>query len=124
MDKIKAFIEYAVKMKQEILEAKQIENEIYLFNSKPYSAFLQSELEKRAEAVGIRNIMDSVNGLSVHLNYETFHTLDFQNIMVTTSCTDGVSWTHFKVVEDGVIFTTCQETKNASAYAAPALYAN
>ncbi|QGG51571.1 hypothetical protein [Lysinibacillus pakistanensis] len=124
MDKIKAFIEYSVKMKQEILEAKQLENELYLFQSNSYSAFLQSELEKRAEAVGIKNIMDGSNGLTVHLNNETFHTLDFQNIMVTTSCTNGVSWTHFKVAEGGVIFTACQETKNASAYAAPALYAN
>jgi len=124
MDKIKAFIEYALEMKQKIIEAQQLENELYLFKFDPHSARLQIKMEKQAEEVGIRSIWNSSDGLIVNLSCEVFHSIGFSNITVTTNCTNGVHWTHFNVVEDEIKFTACQETKNASAYAAPALYAN
>lgn len=115
MNKIKAFIEYTLEMEQKMKEALQVNIDLYLFNQHPYFTDLQEELEKQAEGTGVLSVRKGLDCLVVHLSSKTFDSIGFTKINEETNFTEGISWTHYTAVEDGIEFTTCKQTKNASA---------
>lgn len=118
MEKIKAFIEYAAEMEQQIADAFQSRKKLYLFNSEPHFMYLQLEMEKRAKEVGVLSIYKEDDYLNVQLKSKTFEAIAFSNVEKRqTTDAGGVTWNHFRVVEDGVVYEACKqvEIKNASA---------
>lgn len=115
MDKIKAFIQYAIDSEQKMKEYFRLNMDLYLFNQHPYFTDLQEELEKKAEEIGVLSVRKDLDCLVVHLSFATFHSFGFTKIKEETNYTDGILWTHYYAVEDGIKFTTCKQTKNASA---------
>lgn len=117
MDKIKAFIKYALGMEQKLSEAFQLSRRFNLFENNPQFGRLQNEMEQRAKEVGVFEISKKDDSLIVSLQSQMFEAMNFSNVEEEQTCTNGVKWIHYRVLVDGVIYVTCKkaEIKNASA---------